>query len=342
MRWLLLSFVFLTLSTHHALAFGALMCSNDNGAWYCAISYNDATSDAATEDAMKLCSETNHNCVLRLQYSNECAAAAAGPTTRIIWADHFPTLNDANRLVDACNRRDGNCHLAIARCDVPPNAFTRPIIFVQSNPLTTALFSTFGIILVLVLFASRAYIINFVVHGNMPQKIPVYAEDVQVLFKRTQRLNWYGRVVFGIIARLSMDHKQFSLVRRYWLGRVIAFDSFRRQRQNELATLHLQLAAKAKSDPHDKKKFWSRRWATFRSLVKKLFWAFVALFNLIIGLFFIRVTIAKLARGKLIESKDISLILQARDAIEDSAKYLKEYLITAETFDGREEMFEPE
>ena len=88
--------------------------------------------------------------------------------------------------------------------------------------------------------------LNFIIHGNLPYKLPVYGEDIQCLFKRTQRVNWYGRVIFGIVANLSMTHDQLTDVRKYWLGRVIAFDSLRRQRQNQLATMHLQLAAKAK------------------------------------------------------------------------------------------------
>ena len=56
---------------------------------------------------------------------------------------------------------------------------------------------------------------------------------------------------------------------------------------------------------------------------------------------FIRVTIAKLARGTLVESADLVLLLQAKEAIEESGRYLKQYLEVAETFDGREELFEP-
>jgi hypothetical protein len=137
-----------------------------------------------------------------------------------------------------------------------------------------------------------------------------------------------------------MTYDQLTDVRKYWLGRVIAFDSLRRQRQNQLATMHLQLAAKAKSEAHDKKSFWSRRWATLRSIIKKLFWVITASFNLIMGLLFIRVTIAKLVRGTVIESKDLVLILQAKEAIEESTTYLKEYLTTANTFDGHDEVYD--
>ena len=100
----------------------------------------------------------------------------------------------------------------------------------------------------------------------------------------------------------------------------------------------MQLAASAKSEAHDKKSFWSRRWATVRTFLRRLFWIFAALFRLLLSFFFIRVNIAKLVRGTIIESKDLTLIFQAKQAIEESAMYLKEYLETANTFDGRDEI----
>jgi hypothetical protein len=102
--------------------------------------------------------------------------------------------------------------------------------------------------------------------------------------------------------------------------------------------MHYQLAAAAKSEAYDKKKFWSRRWATVRTFFRRLFWIFAALFRLLFSFFFIRVNIAKLVRGTVVESSDLTLILQAKEAIDESARYLKEYLETANTFDGRDEI----
>lgn len=166
----------------------------------------------------------------------------------------------------------------------------------------------------------------------------MYGEDIQCLFKRKQRVNWYGRVIFGLVANFSMSQDQLSDVRKYWLGRVVAFDSLRRERQNQLAVMHMQLAASAKSEAHDKKSFWSRRWATVRTFLRRLFWIFAATFRLLFAFFFIRVNIAKLVRGTVIESKDLTLVLKAKEAIELTATYLKEYLETANTFDGRDEV----
>jgi hypothetical protein len=208
------------------------------------------------------------------------------------------------------------------------------------NSVQTGLGIGLGILIVILAYAKRAAIINFIIHGNLPHKLAAYADDVEVLFKRSQRVNWYGRVVFGITARLGLTEKQLALVRRYWLGRVIVFDSLRRQRQNQLARIHLQLAAQVKVEPPAKKPL-SQLWATIKYFLFVLFYLFRALFSFLFGFLFIRVTIAKLARGKLIESTNLTLILQAQQAVEQSSQYLKEYLETAESFDGREELFEP-
>ena len=73
-----------------------------------------------------------------------------------------------------------------------------------------------------------------------------------------------------------------------------------------------------------------------------IFWLVRSVFSFFFGFLFIRVTIARLARGTIIESKDLALLMEAKDAVENTAKYLKEYLQLAETFDGREEIHEPQ
>ena len=124
----------------------------------------------------------------------------------------------------------------------------------------------------------------------------MYGEDIQCLFKRTQRVNWYGRTIFGIAADLAMTHQQLIDIRKYWLGRVVAFDSLRRQRQNQLARMHLQLAASVKSETKDKKPL-SQLWAALKFLFLAVFYLIRALFSFLFGFLFIRVTIAKLVRG---------------------------------------------
>jgi Domain of unknown function (DUF4189) len=197
-----------------------------------------------------------------------------------------------------------------------------------------------GILIVILIYAKRSAIANFVIHGNLPYTIENRSDDIEVLFKRSQRLNWHGRVIFGLTAQLGMTEQQLLLVRRYRLGRVIAFDSLRRQKQNELAQLHLQLAAQVETQAKDDKPL-SQLLASLWAVFLIFFWFIRALFSFFFGFLFLRVTIAKLVRGKLIEGFELKLLMEAKTAIEETAVYLKEYLLLAETFDGREEVYEP-
>lgn len=203
----------------------------------------------------------------------------------------------------------------------------------------TGISFSIGLIISLFAYAKRASFVNFFIHGNLPLSLPVYGQDIQCLFKLTQRVNWYGRVIFGIVANLAMTHQQLIDVRKYWLGRVIAFDSLRRQRQNQLARMHLQLAASVKSDPKDNKPR-SQLLAGLKYILLAVFYLIRALFSFLFGFLFIRITIAKLVRGTVVESKDLVLILQAKDAIEESTANLKIYLTVANSFDGHDEVYD--
>ena len=132
-----------------------------------------------------------------------------------------------------------------------------------------------------------------------------------------------------------MTHQQLVDVRKYWLGRAIAFDSLRRQRQNDLVRMHLQLATTTTPQPKHKSAL-SQLLAILQWIFLFVFYLLRALISFFFGFLFIRVTVAKLVRGSIIESNNLVLILQAKQAIEETAKYLKEYLATANTFDGRD------
>jgi len=99
----------------------------------------------------------------------------------------------------------------------------------------------------------------------------------------------------------------------------------------------LQLAASVKTEARDKKAL-SQIWAFIKFVLLFVFYLLCAVFSFLFGFLFIRITIAKLVRGAIIESKDLVLILQAKSAIEETANYLKEYIATADTFDGSDEI----
>jgi hypothetical protein len=298
-------------------------------------------------------------------FQNTCQSVAS-PIDHSNWYTSPGNSYDeaSSKAIIVCQSQNRRCETLVTACDfASPQNQPKPTQTAQQsqtpepsvNPtyqvftavakflddIRTGIGLGLGILIVIVAFAKRAAIHNYLVHGNLPFKPVNLANDIEVLFTRTQRVNWYGRVVFGIVARLGMTDHQLLLVRRYWLGRVIAFDSLRRQRQNQLAKIHLQLAASGGAPPKDRKPI-SQLWSSIKMFFFLVLYLFRALFSFLFGFLFIRVTIAKLVRGKLIESSDLVLILQAKDAIEQSAKYLKEYLVTAETFNGEEELFEPE
>ncbi len=247
---------------------------------------------------------------------------------------------------ESCKPAGTTCTIIFEQCDADAPTISqvfrgRLLALIEATDyVTKGLFFGVGVVLVILVYAMRGNIINFLIHDNLPLELPVYGEDIQCLFKRTQRINWYGRVVFGIVVNLAMTHQQLIDIRKYWLGRVIAFDSLRRQRQNELARMHLQLAASVKSEAKDKKPL-SQFLAALKTILLVVFYLIRALFSFLFSFLFIRVTIAHMVRGAIIESNDLVLILQAKDAIEQSTTYLKEYLTTANTFDGGDEIYEP-
>ncbi len=303
-------------------------------------------------------------CNAPYHFSNGCAAASYSfNTSQTFYFETGQTLSQVKISSEkACLSSDPTraCHLAIAICDGQadptrtPEAFAlfdsspsrnfldsissiAPSTLIKFDAISTGVSFGIGLIIVLLIYAKRAAITNFIIHGRLPYKLAVYGEDIQCLFKRTQRVNWYGRTVFGIVANLSMSYDQLSDVRKYWLGRVVAFDSLRRQRQNQLAKMHLQLATSVESRPKYKKPL-SQFLVVLKVMFLFIFYLIRALFSFLFAFLFIRVTIAKLVRGTIIESKDLVLVLQAKEAIEQSATYLKEYLETANTFDGRDEV----
>jgi hypothetical protein len=340
--WLLLLLLLaLAIAPDNALAHGAIACTGRDGGYRCSIVLNEPTADEAAHKAQALCEQTTlQNCSVKTQFYHECAAAVAGPKSIPIYSDHFPSRSDTEKLLDLCNSRDGNCHVIVSACEVvvapTPTDFT--FSFSQYRALAAGLLFGLGAVLVLLLYAKRAALANWLIHGNLPYVTTLPAEDIHVSFVRKQRVNWYGRVVFGFVAQIALTDHQLLLIRRYWLGRTIAFDSIRRERRNQLAKLHLMRAGQL-TIPKFRKAYWVV--AILLPVFVALYFLVRALISFLVGLLFIRVTIAKLVRGTLVESTNLTIILQAKEAIEVSADQLKEYLETAETFDGRQEVYEP-
>ena len=362
MRVLLLIPIFLSLLTAHAFAFADIVCGINQSDLKakCTAATAKQSASAAYEEAMDSCTRldpSNFSCTpLSAPFSNTCTSAYVAPSEKILRSGTGQTEASAQRDASAkcSDEAHAPCIHVITVCDLPAYSHitqrqqtSTGLSLTDSNDffstasryivLSTVLSSAIGLIIALLIYAQRTHIINFIIHGNLPYKLETYGDDIRCVFKRTQRVNWYGRVIFGIAATLVTTADQLADVRKYWLGRVVAFDSLRRQRQNELAKMHLQLAKNVQSEAKDTKPL-SQLLAALKFFFFVIFYLIRALFSFLFGFLFIRVTIARLVRGTVIESKDLTLVLQAKEAIEQSATYLKEYLTTANTFDGRGEV----
>lgn len=325
----------------------------------CNSATNASDKTKAIDQARQVCFQDHpDNCItVGPPFTDLCLAVAVTADDQTSFFGTAKTVPDAQTLaLQRCAQINGyTCHVVLADCDA---SSPTPILSAQSTKpsepfqhfdvlrlfnlgaIGTGFSFGIGIAVALLIYAMRSQLGNYLIHGNLPQQLPVYGEDIQCLLKRTQRVNWYGRTVFGIVANLAMTHQQLVDIRKYWLGRVVAFDSLRRQRQNQLARMHLQLVASAKPSAKEKTAL-AQLWTAVKYFLFVLFYLIRALFSFLFGFIFIRVTIARLARGSVIESNDLVLILQAKEAIEQSTTYLKEYLTTAGTFDGGDEVYEP-
>ena len=356
MRFLVLTFPTLlaVLISSHAYALGTFFCAVIDGRMQCFTGFDKTYYGQAQIIASTACDRAGHGAhcfgVSVNPFENTCAAVAAQiahPDTYHTYAE-ATTQQEAFQLAErTCIAQYGSCYRVISACDGQPPWVTSNKQSNESAGLDVfrtilgGIYFGVGIAIALLVYAKRDAIKNFLVNGSLPRKLPIYGEDIQVIFKRTQRINWYGRVVFGVVANLAMTHQQLIDVRKYWLGRAIAFDSLRRQRQNDLVRMHLQLATTTTPQPKHKSAL-SQLLAILQWIFLFVFYLLRALISFFFGFLFIRVTVAKLVRGTIIESNDFVLILQAKQAIEETAKYLKEYLDTANTFDGRDEVYDAE
>lgn len=376
MRWLWFISALLFAEITPAHAYVSVACGRTSSdPIVCVLAEGPANGNlgALQAQAMANCNNAGiKDCRWFAGYGGACHAISATPDGRI--SEAFGSNVEEARITAfrACGNKYqvSNCHSVIAFCaneptpapaatpssTSPPSSTESPYEALFSNPaflrelfiarilnvLETAVGPALAILISIIAFAKRAAIQNLIIHGNLPYKLAQYGEDIEVFFKRTQRLDWYGRVVFGLNVELGMTERQLQLVRRYRLGRVIVFDSLRRQEQNELVRLHMQQVVNVQVGPVKKPSFWRQLWTVIKVILTALFWLLRALISFLVGLLAIRVRIANLIRGTIVESKDLALLLEAKQAIEDSSKYLRDYLLLAETFDGREEIHAPE
>ena len=146
---------------------------------------------------------------------------------------------------------------------------------------------------------------------------------MQLKLKRSQRAGGMmgGKVLFALDARADLSPDEKSLVQKYKLGNLIVYDSDARKKHTEAGYGHFDEATNSGVG--------RSLWKNARGLASA---AMMALS--------LRVTVEGLMSGQHIECKDLDELLGAEAAILDACKSLKNYLETALTFDGREEVVE--
>jgi hypothetical protein len=152
---------------------------------------------------------------------------------------------------------------------------------------------------------------------------------MQLKLKRSQRSGGImgNKVVFGLDARADLSADEKGLVKKYALGKTVVYDSEERKKLNEAAYGHFDDAAS--NQGYDLAAAGKGLWKNARGLASSAMMALA-----------LRVTVDSLVSGQHIECKDLGELLGAEKAIHEACQYLKTYLATATTFDGREEVIE--
>lgn len=152
---------------------------------------------------------------------------------------------------------------------------------------------------------------------------------MQLKLTRSQRTSGLmGKPIFVLDARADVTEDEKLLIKKYGLGKLVVYDSEARKKHQDAAYGHfvdgsgMPLAAGAAGAGRS-------LWSSTRGLAR----AAMAALSL-------RITVDSLLSGEHIECKDLDELLGAEGAIRDACSSLKAYLMTALTFDGREEVVE--
>ncbi|WP_146618624.1 hypothetical protein [Rhodoplanes elegans] len=158
-------------------------------------------------------------------------------------------------------------------------------------------------------------------------------ETIQLKLKRSQRSSVLGAVIFTVDARVSLPRADLELVRKYRLGSIIVYDSKARTASSEALTEHLK-------GVRDEGFAGLRSDKPVNSIGKSLYRLARASASATMMALALRITIESLIKGVHIECKSLGELIEAENAICESAEFIKKYLSLASTFDGREEIVE--
>lgn len=337
--WRLLPTVLLLLSFPiHAFAYSAIACGALNDQLLCGLAPNAPTPDQAATDAYNSCiNRQGQFCrPVGLPFTTGCRSVY-GNAREFHWQDAPDFATAQTKALQGCE--------SIASCEsetqctfpIDPFSTTTPVVAPPPREVTR-------ILIVAVIGLSIVFFLIVQV-STKPRSAPDRSSkvdtqkdmpaDIAVLFRHSQRMSALGRGIFMLDVRLGASASQLERIRRYRLEKIIVYDSARRQKRNELARTHLLLAAQP--GPAS-----TTAQGQIMGLLRSIYYLIRAFFSWLASFLFIRIRLGSLINGAHIESKNLWRVLEVEQAVKTTAEYLKQYLDTAATFDGREELFEPE
>ncbi len=146
---------------------------------------------------------------------------------------------------------------------------------------------------------------------------------MQLKLTRSKRNTWFGKTIFHLDVRAQLTGAERQLVRKYKLGREIIYSSESLTQLASGAAKQMDISSALSEFPG----------ASFIASLKGAALGVASRFAL-------KITTKDLLRGKAIECKDLMEMLNAEQAVITACQNLKSYIEQAETFDGREFVFE--
>lgn len=147
-------------------------------------------------------------------------------------------------------------------------------------------------------------------------------DKIFLKLRRSQRASFFGRPIFVLDARADVSPEVMQLIRRYNLGGLVVYDSKARRTNAQAAYANFSQAGAE------------------HTLTRSLLANARGIANSAKMIFTLRITVAGLLKGRHIECRDLGELLSAEVAIVDACKNMRNYIDTALSFDGSEDVHE--
>jgi hypothetical protein len=172
------------------------------------------------------------------------------------------------------------------------------------------------------LSVKKYHITPIFVSGSAPS-------TMAVKIKRSQRKNFWGRVIFILDARMEVPAKEYAEIATYELGKQVIYDSVSREKHLENLKRHLETTNEQPRlrDPPN---------LQLLGILKTFYRFMLACISLLRMKLALRITVKKLIRGVHVESRSLKEVLDVEKAIIEAAGDLRAYLEVAGEFDGSE------